>query len=614
MPTVNESRSPTLLWLTFGLLLGIVLSVSTFWAFLAFSTWSLTNSDRAVYNETHPEANIAGKVDADTASNLQSPTQIDQLIANLDSFNQFAILISYLAKADETTLLDLFEDSESIDSASRRKAARSAIVRRWASLNPQAAFAKVMTLSTHQQTPLLTDVFHEWSLLNLNQALESASTLDGRLKNQALQEILRTRDDLSDTDRHEIAERLGGVDYAMALLAEERALAAVLANPREAWNTLVRDGLQNQFRIDSFVHIAVEWVAQDGLEALQEIAESLTWDVDSYLHICDRVAEAVAQSNVVDTFNYVSTMDEDIRRKFLRPVGMTWARVDPAAALKAVDELENTALTDGVARAITQLWAKSSPREILPLLDNYSKQIQLVAMEGIAIKLIQTAPQEALLLIQEWGSAGLDMTSVIRSVIYEWSESDPTAALDWLLSQDSEDWTRYHDMLETTLRGLTSVDPIRAFEIAMKQPLPNPHSSGTEVWVILELSRSNLDKAIELLPQVRDSSKMIASKWVGNALVENGKPYQALNLAENIQEDRRDSFYFDLTVRWGGYNPLELFEALESLPTQQIQSNAAKGLIWNNRYESVLTNSQLEQARSYLTEDHLADVERWRDL
>lgn len=613
MPTVNESRSSILLWLTFGLLLGIVLSVATFWAFLAFSTWNLTDSDRIVHRETPQEANIAGEVDSNAGSNLQSPIHLDQLIANLDSFNQFARLYSFLAEADETTLLDLFEDSESISSASRRRAAQSAIVRRLASLNPQAAFVTVKALPTYQRHVLVNDVFHEWSLLRLNEALNAASSLDGQMRNQALQTIFRTRDDLSDTARRDIAEKLGATDLTMALLSEERAMT-LLADPREAWNALVKDGHQNRHRIDAFVRVAVEWTAQDGFVVLKDIAESLTSEVDSYFQIRERVAEAVAQSSVVDAFKYVSAQDEDVQSKLLRPVGLTWARMDPAAALKAVDELDNNPLTSSLENAILQLWTKSNPRKILPLLGNYTKQIQLAAMEGVATKLVQTAPQEALGLIQDWGSAGYDMTSVARGVVAKWSELDPEAALDWLLSQNSEDWLRYNDMLETNLRALASVDSTRAFEVALKQPLPRPHMSGMEAWVILELSRADLDRAIELLPQVRESSKPIACIWVGQALVDMGKPLDALNLAKQLPDDRRDGFYYDMFKRWGDRDALQLFETLDSLSSKVKQSNAAKSLIWNSRYESVLTNSQLEQARSYLTEDHLADLERWRDL
>ena len=148
----------------------------------------------------------------------------------------------------------------------------------------------------------------------------------------------------------------------------------------------------------------------------------------------------------------------------------------------------------------------------------------------------------------------------------------------------------------------------------MKQPLPQQYSSGTEVWVILELCRTDLGKAIELLPRVRETSKHLASIWIGEALVRTGRPLQALELAEQLPEDLRDSFYYDMVRRWADHDTLQLFESIESFASKQLQSNAAKGLIWNSRYDSVLSMSQLEQVRSYLTEEHAEEVERWRDL
>ncbi|MCY4142745.1 MAG: hypothetical protein OXG08_03520 [Gammaproteobacteria bacterium] len=613
MQSRGAQKKNTLLWLTVGLLSGVGLSIGACWIFLALSTWSLIDSEDSNTKDSYPSTPISGNVDSNSDSDIQFSAQIEQIINNPTDFNHVARLYSLIADADEAVLADLLETSVSIAGTSRREAFQSAVVRRFASLNPHAALSKTRTLPLHQQDVLLATLFHEWSILSLDQALDNASALEGRSKNHIMRTLLSSREDLSDAVRRDIAKRLGGESFGLAVLAEERALG-LIDEPQVAWNTLVNDGLQNQFRIDAFVRIAVEWAAQDGIEVLKAIADSLTEDVDDHTQIRNRVVNAVAQSDVVAAFEYATTLDEDSQQNLLRSIALTWANTDPAAALKAVDQLGNSSSMNYVVWAIVNQWTSSSPNEIPTLLSNYSKPVQLIAMEGVATKLIKDSPQESLRLIQEWGNAGFDMTSVVRSVIGEWSRIDPNAALDWLLSQNSEEWVRYTDMMETTLRGLVSVDPQRAFEIALKQPLPQTYSSGSEVWVILELTRSDLDKAIELLPKVRETSKQLASIWIGEALVRTGKPLQALELAEQLPEDDRDSFYYDIVRRWADHDTLQLFESIESLASKQLQSNAAKGLIWNSRYDSVLSMSQLEEVRSYLTEEHAEQVERWRDL
>ena len=341
----------------------------------------------------------------------------------------------------------------SIVGTSHREAIQSAVVRRFASLNPQAALSKTRTLPLHQQDVLLAILFHEWSILSLDQALVNASALEGRSKNHIMRTLLTSRADLSDAVRRDIAKRLGGESIGLALLAKERALE-LIDEPQVAWNTLVNDGLQNQFRIDAFVRIAVEWAAQDGLEVLQAVSNTLTEDVDNHYEIRDRVVIAVAQSDVVAAFEYVTTLNEESQGNLLRPVALTWANTDPAAALKAIDQLDNSPSSNYVAMDIVNQWTNSNPYEILTLLTNYSKPVQMIAMEGVATKLIKDSPQESLRLIQEWKSAGFDMTSVVQSVILEWSFIDPNAALDWLVSQNSEEWVRYAEMIETTLRDL----------------------------------------------------------------------------------------------------------------------------------------------------------------
>ncbi len=613
MQSLAASKRSSILWLSVGLLLGAAISIAACWSFLALSTWSLTNSEDSYSTGPHQDTLISSNDDSNTDSDLQLSAQIKQIINNPTDFNHFALLYSLIADADETVLASLLETSVSIVGTSQREAIQSAVVRRFASLNPQAALSKTRTLPLHQQDVLLAILFHEWSILSLDQALDTASALEGRSKNHVMRTLLSSRADLSDAVRRDIAKQLGGESIGLALLAEERALD-LIDEPQVAWNTLVNDGLQNQFRIDAFMRIAVEWAAQDGIEVLKAIADSLTEDVDDHNQILIRVVNAVAQLNVVAAFEYVTTLDEESQQSLLRPIALTWADTDPAAALKAVDQLGNSSSMNYVVWAIVNQWTNSSPNEIPTLLSNYSPPVQLIAMEGVATKLIKDSPQESLRLIQAWRNAGFDMTSVVRSVIGEWSTIDPNAALDWLLSQNSEEWVRYTDMMETTLRGLVSVDPQRAFEIALKQPLPQTYSSGSEAWVILELSRTDPDKAIELLPRVRETSKPLASIWIGEALIRTGRPLEALELAEKLPEDRQDSFYYDMVRRWADHDTLQLFESIESFASKQLQSNAAKGLIWNSRYDSVLSTSQLEQVRSYLTEEHAEEVERWRDL
>lgn len=613
MPALSTLRNNPFLWLACGLLLGIVLSAAIFWGFLAFGSWKLTDSEKVIYGNANRTTYLSGEIESIPESNSQSLTQIEKLLNNLDDFSQFAQFYAFLANADEALLLDLLEASKSIASASRRKAAQSAIVQGIASINPRVAFERVRAFPLHQQDDLLASIFREWSISSLNQAVETASTLDGRSRHLALKTILKTRDDLSDTSRRDIADRLGDEDLAMSLLGEEQAMA-LMDDPRKAWNTLVNDGLKNRSRVDAYVRIAVEWAALEGLEVLNEIAETLIKDVDDYNHIRDSTVTAVAQTNVVDAFEYVSKLDGDMQQQLLRPVALAWANIDPTAALKAIDELDNDVLTNMIARIIVTRWTRSNPKEILPLLDNYSKSVQMLAMERVATSLVRTTPQEALRLIQEWGNAGFDMTSVARSVIDEWSQLGPQAALEWLLSENSEDWMNYADMMEKTVRGLATVNPTRAFEVAMKQPLAEEYMSGTEVWVILELSRTDLDKALELLPQVRESSKILASMWVGEALIESDKPFEALDLAKHLPEDRRDSFQFNVTKKWGELDALQLFETLDSFSETRMQSIAAKSLIWNSRWDSILTTAQLEVVRSFLTEEDAEEVESWRNL
>ncbi len=592
-----------------GLLLGIALSIAAIFGFVAVTDWSLTRSEQVTKtNDNVP----VGTSDTSTHS-TKRPFEVGSLFQQPHDFNQVVEWYSLLSVADEDSLRDLLDASRSISSHTQGQAARSAIIRRYASISPSRALEFAQTLPKHERESLLPGVFSEWAILDLDEAVSNANSLDFRAKQIALQTILRTRDDLPVNLRNQLAERLDGKSFAGALIGEEHALS-LIENPPAAWSALISDGQVNQYRVNSFVQIAVAWIDRDGLEVLEQISTSLTEEVDNAFEIMNQVAIAVAQTNAEEAFNFVVTLDPTVQRGLMSSLVRAWSTIDPSAALRAVDSLDANSSARYQIAGILYRWIKTDPNEILPILDTFSQQVKSQAMERVLAETVRTSPETALRLMRDWENAGNNLTSVTGAFVRAWSEIDPESSLDWLLDQADKNLFRYSDMVEDALKALAPVDWKRAFEVALEQPVADTHVPGAEATVIHEISDFDVDKALELLPRARESSMALSVLWVGQALVDDGRPLKAFELVERLPEDRREWIYYSLAQHWAGNGALELFERIDTVQSPLWRSHVAKGLIWDSMWNSVLTNDQLDHVKSFLTESHAEDVEGWKDL
>lgn len=64
---------------------------------------------------------------------------------------------------------------------------------------------------------------------------------------------------------------------------------------------------------------------------------------------------------------------------------------------------------------------------------------------------------------------------------------------------------------------------------------------------------------------------------------------------------------------WASHDPTDLYESLESLPTSDITSLAARQLLSNNNFKPVLTVDQIERARTLFNAEDKALVEQFEN-
>lgn len=546
----------------------------------------------------------------DTTATLQKRTpdveELADLLSHQGNFGLSAALHKELEHAGAIQLQGLLERSKAIEHNSRRQLVQSTIFRRYASLDPKSAVRRISDMPRFQHGDLLATVFGEWSLLHLDDAVNAAKQLDGFGKIAALRGILESRDDLSDDVRIEIGRQLGSERVAQNVVAQANITKAV-EDPRSAWNTLIGDDLLDTAQTGLLIQVAQVWVEKDGMSVLGTINDTLA-DWTTKTSVLTAVIHELVQADAQAVFDFVSTMEGDNHNTLIMNVVNAWARLDPEAALVAVQSVESKNLRTSLEYSIASSWGRSNPREVLENLDRLPENAQDAARSSAISTLAQTAPEEAANLM-----AGMDrgehqlMTAF--QVLSTWASKDAMAALEWALNNPEIKDLR-GTLLPSILYQVARIDPQLAFDTALQQPI-GANQIGLEAQVISNISIENVEKALALLSLVREGLSLNhAFTSVGSALVRNGDVDQAWNLANRLPESQRESYYRSVVDRWAANDGTKLYESIDKLPSDEIKSHAALKLISFNTWSRNLNDDEINHARTYLNEQDAKSVEK----
>ncbi len=528
------------------------------------------------------------------------------LLRNQSNFGLSLALHNTLAGADEKELLRLLEQSAAIEHVSRRQLVQGTIFRRYASLNPKGAIKQVSIMPRLQHGDLLGTVFGEWALTHLDDAVASAKNLGGFGKLAALRGILESRDDLSDSVRIEIGRQLGNERVAQNVVSQSN-ISEAIKEPALAWDMLIGDDLLDTAQTGTLIQVAEAWVEKDGMSVLGRINDTLT-DWTSKTSVLSAVVHNLVQADAQGVFDFVRTMENDSHNTVIMNVVNAWARLDPEAALVAVEAVESGRLRTSLEHSIASAWGRSNPREVLDNLDLLPENARDAAMSSALTALAQTSPEEAANLMAGMDGGEYQLMTAFQ-VMSVWANKDPIAALEWTLNNpEIEDWRA--SLLPSILFQVASRNPQRAFDIALQQPI-GENQIGLEAQVIANIASADLEQALALLSQVREGPTLVyALNSVGSALVRNGEVDEAWMLAQRVSESQRDAYYQSVVSAWALHDATELYESIDSLPSDEIKSFAASRLVSFNSWSRNLDDDQINHAKSYLNERDAKSIEQ----
>lgn len=511
---------------------------------------------------------------------------------------QLAVLHSTLSQATEQELKDWWIQSQEIERENHRKIAQRAILQSLTSIDPQAALQSIEDVSMFHVDPLLKSVFSQWSITQLDEAIEAATTFSDSRRRVALEAILETRDDVSASERLSIAKRLDGEETLLKLVSDHEA-SQNIAEPSESWKILLNDDVDDSLQIESLVVVAEAWHEQVGFEVLSNIFE----EVEDYW-VQRQLVEAFVQFDPASALNYtLGLLDESDQAQLSGLVVREWASTNAQAALTFVNSIEQTSLASSLEREIASVWAGTKPREAIENIETISEEVRLATLETAFARIARQDALEAIGMLSSVVNFVGNTSTIARRIVNHWSVQNPHAAADWVLSNYSQDDPHRRSLLEDVLPRLALQDPDHAFELAMEQPSPD-QGHGLELYVIRALAYDgDIERAKKLLPRVNENTKLLAYSEVGEAMVRESQIVQAMEMGKEFAATTQRIYFQRVLWQWGRTDPKNLYESLDNLPTSELKSIAATQLIHWNKYEPVFTDEQIEHAKTFLSSD-----------
>ena len=557
------------------------------------------------------DASVSGSTSREKPTTLDQSRSVQMQVESLSDltafdrgFDRSVALHNLLADADEKRLVKLIQQSKEIEHYSQRRSTQNAIFQRFASLNPKAALTHVATMPRFERETLVATTFSQWALEDLEGATEHAMSLEGFRKHAALRGILQSRDDLSEELRREIARKVGNEQLAIDLIAQSN-LAESMESPEQAWSTLVNDDIRDASQTGLLIQVAEAWFDKSGLSVLDEINRSIV-DWQTRQSILNAIVEQVVQTAPREAFDFARGMEDD--GSLLLVVARAWANLDPESALDATQTIDAGLLRRNLEYSIVQVWASADPHFILENLDRLPETSRAMAQSQAIMAIARTSPEEAAHLM-----AGMDDAtsrySVAYTILFNWSRTDVTAALDWVLNNSDLKDLR-EQLLPIVLNRLASVDPEFAMQTALNQPIGR-NGSGMEYTVLSYIAANDPQKALAMLPRVREGQTSVwAHISVGGALVRAGQIDSALKLASNLEGSDRERYYGNLVSTWASNDAKSLYDNIDRLPTSDVKSSAALTLITWNSWQKSLSQDQVDRAKTFLTSDDAEALEQ----
>lgn len=509
-----------------------------------------SNNPESEHSIARPEIHVLEMV-----SILESEHEIDLPL----------VLHQLMIDAEISELDGLLNELDLIDEPRLRAAIEVATIQKIALANPAHALASIDKLKSDHKNRLVETVFQEWSVKDLDGAMDHAQELTDSEQFAALEGLIQSRRDLTNTRLREIASRLGNELRAL----DEIALSIVdeaVEDPELHWSSLGEelDGWMalSDIRKRLVVEVASAYIDEQGADALQEIMTSLS-GYSTRAAVLGEIFDELAVHDANQAFQLALSVN-DLDRDVLEIAVRNFAKNDPSAGLEAALRVDDGG--NRMQRAAIEEWANKDPIALNESLDSLPENLHAWATTQALLSMGRASPDRAAALLGNVEEQGI-RNRIARSIVIFWADMDPRSALAWTRS-DAVTQEMGKELRAQLLRRLSSTDPSLALELALDEPIGDGEI-GLESEVIAAMALIDIDAALSLLDGARNQATREASyPAVGKSLARRGSSSQAIELVKDLPVQSQIVYFDQIIGDWARTDINDLFDKVEDFPSE----------------------------------------------
>ena len=548
----------------------------------------------------------------------------DIMEVNTTSFNRYLALYHLSGRADEARLLELF--SEAVEMANDEEIESwgqqfmRVVLRRLVMVNVDKAESLFLGLESELQDQVAYDIVSEWASFAPEAAQLFVEGLSDNTQLNAARGVVDARIELPESELTQLAESLGITDY-VARLSDDVQVMADVKDPEQAWSEIAaQPELLLSDNYDRLSNIVAAWVQQNGISVMDKVFEVLpdesrkNWLLENALRIHARrypeEAFDYALTNDTGTFGYSPGLDAVVN---------VWANTDRLAALERVVEMDSAMQRSNLLNTVFRNWVEEDLQGLIQEIHRLPDSARDSAREMAIGSLMDDDDVETALTIFADIESNERKLRSAPGLAMEWMKTDPTAALNWALNDPVTESIR--TMLgASVLAEFAGSDPEEAFEIALNEPLDgdDENAVGLEAQVLAWIGMSDVEKALKLLPKVREgATKTSAYINVGSGLAMKGRLNEAIDLGSDLPEADLENFYTAVgtsAISFGTFDSdsdQSIFDTIDMFPSDKARSQMALSAILFNSFSPIkrYSDDEIESLKEYLNDEDVKGLE-----
>lgn len=532
---------------------------------------------------------------------IKTPSDLFDIVALAGLTERRVALYRLLENKNGAQVADLLRSTFSANASENVYPVQRILFSELSHLDPAKALELIWETERARWGTLLEIVATQWSSIAPSEALQVFSSLPEPWKGKAIRTVFQHQGSLNEEELEEVAESLNITDY-FVLWSLEDELAQVMDEPRTAFNLVLETDISDFQKRTMLRMIARRWIDRESTANVGSML-SLVDEVfnDKPYSFWSAIVADIAAANPKIAWKQLLSMSEDTQARITSRVFRSWANQDPISAIKAITTPEYMESQKSEVKWLLMGWVFALSGQVLEQIDLVPEDFRsFVVNEAIRYQAQSLSPSEAFGLLEQFGQRGINTLEATTTFVINWSQSDPTAAVEWVIQNMDQGSSNDVWMLRYALEELALLNSTRAMEIALEQP----ENSGLADSVIFALARQGkIDEGLALLPQVRNTTNSYVYSSIGVGLIESGRIEDALALGESLDETMRPEFYRRLAWPWLRFDVESLLEQLPQLENVEVRSMIAMSVLQQQELYPYLSEEELEMVTALVLEE-----------